>query len=255
MNGIDITLWNPQNDVLLPDKGRFDATTVISGKRHMKSYIQERFNLRQSPNAALFVFIGRLTEQKGVDTILDAFRRILPPKPAPSPKKTEEKDPHVDCAAQVVLLGVGDSWLEKAVDSIGLAYPGHAAGICEFSERYAHWLLAAADYALIPSKFEPCGLIAQCAARYGAIPISAKTGGLKDLAEQGVGRLVHISPDNTFQAKTENIDTLTVSILSAIEDYGSDIYYKEQQKCMEYDVSWVKAGKEWDTLIDTTARE
>ena len=61
-----------------------------------------------------------------------------------------------------------------------------AAGIAKFDERTAHLLMAAADYVIIPSRFEPCGLVAQSAARYGAIPIVTAVGGLKDFVTDEV---------------------------------------------------------------------
>ena len=60
------------------------------------------------------------------------------------------------------------------------------AGIAIFDERTAHLLMAAADYVIIPSRFEPCGLVAQSAARYGAIPIVTAVGGLKDFVTDEV---------------------------------------------------------------------
>ena len=47
--------------------------------------------------------------------------------------------------------------------------------------------MAAADFVLVPSRFEPCGLVAQAAARYGAVPIVCAVGGLKDLVTPEVG--------------------------------------------------------------------
>lgn len=41
--------------------------------------------------------------------------------------------------------------------------------------------MAAADFVIVPSRFEPCGLVAQAGVRYGAVPIVCAVGGLKDL--------------------------------------------------------------------------
>lgn len=71
--------------------------------------------------------------------------------------------------------------MEGVLGSIGKHYPGQACGMPTFSEESAHLLLAAADYLLVPSRFEPCGLVALYALRYGAVPIVSATGGLRDI--------------------------------------------------------------------------
>lgn len=81
---------------------------------------------------------------------------------------------------QVVLLGTGEGWMERALAALSSSFPGAAAGIPKFDEFTAHLLMAAADYVIVPSRFEPCGLVAQSAARYGAIPIVTAVGGLRD---------------------------------------------------------------------------
>ena len=53
--------------------------------------------------------------------------------------------------------------------------------------------MAAADYVIIPSRFEPCGLVAQSAARYGAIPIVTAVGGLKDFVTEEVGLMLTVT--------------------------------------------------------------
>ena len=74
----------------------------------------------------------------------------------------------------------------NALKSGPTEYGFGSAGIAKFDERTAHLLMAAADYVIIPSRFEPCGLVAQSAARYGAIPIVTAVGGLKDFVTDKV---------------------------------------------------------------------
>jgi len=77
--------------------------------------------------------------------------------------------------------GAGDFWMEFVLGKTSSMLPGQAIGLPCFSEEAAHLLLAAADYLLVPSRFEPCGLVALCALRYGAVPIATRAGGLQDI--------------------------------------------------------------------------
>ena len=293
MNGIDVDEWDPETDALLPDDCRYNAYTVFRGKNSMKRRLQARLGL-EVDDSVLFVFIGRLTEQKGVDALLRAATRLLPKKPAPGPvelagggadgatgatgaaganettdvtaavgrlsiktttpsrnkpkrkfkPKMSPVAPQPTSTIQLAVLGTGDQWLEQAVSSLELNFPGTATGVCEFSEELAHWMLAAADYCLIPSKFEPCGLIAQCAARYGAVPIMTATGGLKNLGDAGVGILLPRA--ETLQ---ESVDDLVAAMKAAVDEHGSDSHCNQRALGMKYDFSWNVHACEWQALL------
>ena len=45
------------------------------------------------------------------------------------------------------------------------------AGVVKFSEPVAHLITAGADFLMVPSRFEPCGLIQLHAMQYGARPL------------------------------------------------------------------------------------
>jgi len=51
--------------------------------------------------------------------------------------------------------GAGDLWMESVLGKMSSMLPGQAVGLPHFSEEAAHLLLAAADYLLVPSRFEP----------------------------------------------------------------------------------------------------
>ena len=58
-------------------------------------------------------------------------------------------------------------------------------GVASFNDTLAHEILAGSDFLVIPSRFEPCGIVGLAAVRYGTVPIAPAVGGLKELV-QGV---------------------------------------------------------------------
>lgn len=82
---------------------------------------------------------------------------------------------------QLVMLGQGQPWMERSLSRLSSIYPGMAHGVPAFVEPLAHTIMAAADFVLVPSRLEPCGLVALIAARYGAVPVVSMVGGLADL--------------------------------------------------------------------------
>ncbi len=159
LNGIDTQVWDPAQDRLLPH--RFSAEHPDDRTRD-KAALQSAFALDVVPDAPLFGVVSRLSEQKGLDLLLDALPGL--------------------CAegAQLVLLGTGDPWLQQGFAAAADRYPGQVGCIFAYDEPTAHLIQAGSDALLVPSRFEPCGLTQLCALRYGAIPVVARTGGLAD---------------------------------------------------------------------------
>ena len=60
--------------------------------------------------------------------------------------------------------------------------------VCDFNESLEHLAYAAADFILMPSLFEPCGLPQMIAPIYGALPVAHDTGGIHDT-------IVHLDVD------------------------------------------------------------
>ncbi len=104
---------------------------------------------------------SRLAAQKGIDVILDAIDEI------------------VARGAQVIVTGSGDKPLEEALAAAVARHPGRVASH-PFDEHFVRAVYAAADFLLMPSRFEPCGLSQLIAQRYGTIPLVTRTGGLAD---------------------------------------------------------------------------
>jgi len=159
LNGIDVEVWDPASDALLPY--RYDAAH-LEGKERCKRALQKRTGLAPRPNVPLLGMVARLNEQKGIDLVVDAFPDLM----------------HEN--VQLVILGVGDPRFERLLAELVERYPGRAAAIFRFDDALAHLIEAGADFFLMPSRFEPCGLNQLYSQRYGTIPIVRLTGGLAD---------------------------------------------------------------------------
>lgn len=164
LNGIDSDLWNPASDPALP--AHYTKSTVATGKKAVKRYLQKAMGLPEI-DVPILGFVGRLEEhQKGVDLIARAVKQLDP------------------AYYQLVVLGTGS---KRVVHRFMRIHKDHhnVAFVHTFDERLARRIYAAADFMLVPSKFEPCGLTQMIAMRYGTIPIVRKTGGLADTVTDG----------------------------------------------------------------------
>lgn len=204
VNGMDTTIWNPSVDSFLEEDDRYTINTVNEGKVRNKEKLQLELGLATNPSVPLLAFIGRLDMQKGVDLLLDAISSII-----------ESND-----EAQFVLLGSGNDDLEGRLKKLEHLYPGRAVGLAQFSARLAHKINAAADYMLVPSRFEPCGLVQMHAMAYGTIPIVAPTGGLLDTVSEDLGYRIQLSQPTIKQNRPDIVNTGTygqVEDLEAVE--------------------------------------
>lgn len=65
--------------------------------------------------------------------------------------------------------GTGKKKMETEIEQLEILYPNKARGVAKFNVPLAHMIIAGADFMLIPSRFEPCGLIQLHAMRYGTV--------------------------------------------------------------------------------------
>jgi glycogen synthase len=300
LNGLDTSFWDPSKDPLLPSLVRFDPETAGSGKAAAKRLLQQRLGLAVDPAAPLFVFVGRLTQQKGVDVILAALPQLMrqpaavgrPPSPGrsqwaqrlqqaalgrpPSPKaaaaasaasaaadavrassSSSGDSPSVaDGAAasagelQVALLGNGERWMEDVLGQLDGRYPGRAVGVPAFNEPLAHLMMAGADFLLVPSRFEPCGLVALAGLRYGAVPLGTATGGLGDVVTPAVGyRLLNPGPEGDTGSFRKALRSLVNTVQDAAAEYGSPAHEARRAAAMAVDVSWQQPCAAWEQLL------
>lgn len=230
VNGMDIQEWNPSRDKYIDVK--YDATTVMDAKPILKEALQAEVGLPVDRNTPLIGFIGRLEEQKGSDILAAAI-----------PKFIGEN-------VQIVVLGTGKKHMEKQLEQLEIQYPDKARGIAKFNVLLAHMIIAGADFILIPSRFEPCGLIQLHAMRYGTVPIVASTGGLVDTVKEGFTGFQM----GAFNVECDAVDPADVTAVAAtvkraLATYGTLALKEIIQNCMAQDLSWKGPAKKWEILL------
>jgi starch synthase len=159
LNGIDVKVWNPRTDRALP--ARYDAE-ALDGKAVCKAALAEELGLASSPDQPLFGIVSRLVEQKGFELFERAAERLLA------------------LPARWAVLGRGESRFEEMFRSLATRHPGRIAYRSEFLDPLAHRIEGGADFFLMPSRYEPCGLSQMMSMRYGTVPVVRETGGLAD---------------------------------------------------------------------------
>ena len=220
LNGIDPAHYDPGKDPRIPCN--FTAEDK-SGKEVCKEYIQETFGLKKEKRWPLFAVVARLVEQKGIELIREILPRMM--------KK----------GIQLVIFGQGE---KKYVDYFNYCrhlYPGQFGFSDQYTEEMAAKVFAGADFYLMPSAFEPCGLSQMMAMRYGTVPIVHETGGLKDTVRpysdfDGIGDGFSF---DSYQGKA-----LMLAIDAAVKIYFGehDVFEIIKDRCMKKDFSWTKSA-------------
>ena len=226
LNGIDTHEWNPSADPLIA--APFSAGAP-GGKATCKAALQRQLGLPERPDVPLFGVVGRLTPQKGFDVLAHALDRILA------------------WDLQMVLLGNGDPEAEHFFSYMASHRRDRFRAHIGFDEGLAHRIEAAADFLLMPSRFEPCGLNQMYSQRYGTLPIVRATGGLLDTVENydqvtgnGTGFIF-------YDLNPGSIGDTVGWALSTYFDRPAHIQ-QMRKKAMLQDFSWDRAGAAYEQL-------
>ena len=159
LNGVDYDEWTT---TVNPGLRHPYSVADLEGKRATKRDLQAEVGLPQDDTIPLFGNISRLADQKGVDIQITALEEMLSSR------------------MQFVLLGSGAPEFERAYRKLATRYPDKVSVRIGFDQGLSHRIEAGADFFLMPSRFEPCGLNQMYSLRYGSIPIVRATGGLDD---------------------------------------------------------------------------
>ena len=228
LNGIDTDIWNPAEDPTLA--ARYDASG-LGGKAIDKAAVQNELGLDPAMPGPLVIGVNRLTHQKMADVVLEALPTLL------------------DQGVQLALHGQGNPELEAAFLAAAAGRETRLAVRIGYDETLAHRLHAAADLALTPARFEPCGLTTMYAMRYGALPVTRSVGGLADSVADIDAEEVPEGRGSGFAFTQPTVEDLTGAVRRARELFRHKAAWRAFQcRTMQQDFGWEVSARRYLAL-------
>ncbi len=226
LNGVDYENWDPRHD---PHLSAHFGPQDLRGKLINKEMLMATLNLQMSTSQPLIGMVTRLTEQKGIDLLMDALPALLPAR-----------------EVGLVVLGNGDPKYVAFFTDLAQRFAGRVAYVSGFDEPLAHLIEAGSDIFLMPSRYEPCGLNQMYSLRYGTIPIVRNTGGLADSVQ-------HFDPSSGRGTGCVFNDYDATAVRWAIDTvldwYATPRSWQQLlQNAMAKDFSWSRQILEYDSL-------
>jgi starch synthase len=221
INGIDYAVYNPMTDPAIV--AHYDAEDV-SNKGRCKAALLQELGLEIRPERPLIVSVGRVVAQKGSDLLAAALPKIL---------KSD---------VSVAIAGTGDAALVGKLQAAVAKAPERAAYVGAVPEPIIHRLFAAADVVLVPSRYEPCGLVQLYAQRYGAVPVACRTGGLSDtIVDSDAG----LETGSGFLFDKPTATALLAGVQRALAAMTSPRWAALRRRVMRLDLGWDRPARRY----------
>ncbi|HXZ58533.1 MAG TPA: glycogen synthase [Steroidobacteraceae bacterium] len=219
LNGVDYDEWDPRRDRFLPL--HYDPEH-LARKAELKRQFLARTRFGTAPEVPLAGIVSRLAAQKGIELMFDALPKVLAARPL-----------------ALAALGSGEAKYERFFAGLARSFPGRVVFESGYDEELSHWIEAASDLFLMPSRYEPSGLNQMYSLRYGTVPVVRRTGGLADSVEhydaasgRGTGVVF-----NDFDAPA-----LEWALGFALDLYGQPAHWSRMMRNgMSQDFSWQRA--------------
>ena len=229
-NGADLREWNPQTDELLP--ANYSAAD-LAGKEVCRRELISAAGLQADPTRPIIGMVGRLTEQKGLDLVVPAVDAI------------------VEMGFSLVILGTGQEEYELPLLAAAIRHRGRVSVMVRYSNEMAHLIEAGADFFLMPSRFEPCGLNQMYSQIYGTPPIVHAVGGLVDTVTDAVDG----GEPTGFKFQRYERTAMLDALGRALEVHGTPRALARMRRAgMRRHFSWTAPAKEYIDLYETILR-
>jgi starch synthase len=222
LNGIDVHEWNPETDIFLP--ARYSRRD-LSGKAVCRRALLARYGLSPDTEAPVFGVVSRLAWQKGMDLLLEVLPTAL------------------RADIRFVAVGSGDPRFEEGFRALQFHFPKQVGVHIGFDPALSHQVEAGADFFLMPSRYEPCGLNQMYSLRYGTVPVVRATGGLVDTVEGGL-------EGDGILFESFHPAALLAAIRRALSLYADPIRLQGfRRRGMERDFSWEASARKYERLF------
>ena len=226
LNGLDTKELNPAEDPKI--KFHYSWQT-LSRRTENKLVLQREFSLPKNPTMPVFALSGRMDAQKGIDLVMEALPRLL-----------------ANYQFQLVVLGGGAENYRQFFQNLAVSHPDRIGVHLLPNFSLPRKIFAGADVMLMPSKFEPGGIVAMEAMRYGAVPLVRRTGGLGDIITDfdpgtGIGNGLSFREFDPWALYGAMVEALTI-----YKDW--DCWKRLVVNCMRSDYSWDYVAREYDEL-------
>jgi starch synthase len=227
LNGVDYSVWSPDKDKLLLKNFTADD---MEGKAENKRMLLTRIGLPYDENIPLVSVVTGISEQKGVDLILDAMDELM------------------KLDLQFIILGDGDADMVGRIKEFQKKYPQKLSYSQKYDDKMAHLVFAGADIYLMPSRYEPCGLEQIYSLKYGTVPIVSSVGGLYDTVEN----IDNETGEGTgFILKDLSADEIVNSAKDALELFGNkESWANLRKEIMGKDFSWEISAKRYLDIFE-----
>ncbi|MGD3112981.1 glycogen synthase [Streptomyces sp. YGL11-2] len=230
--GVDPTVWDPAKN--LPTT--FDAASVTAGKRANKIALQERAGLKSDLDVPVVGVCARLVEEKGIDLMLSGLGPLLR-----------------DGSAQLVIVGPAEGRYRAALADLISEAPLAVHHTPAFEQGLAWLVYAGADFTVMPSRVEPCGLNQLIAMAYGTMPLVTAVGGLRDT----VTDLVAWPESGTgFVIAGHSAAAVRTTAVTAVTWWREqpDAVHAARVRAMTQDWSWARTARHTATLYHALTR-
>jgi starch synthase len=229
LNGVDYDEWDPRRDRYV---SQHYGANQLGVKAELKDQFLQRIKLAGGPRTALIGIVSRLATQKGFDLLFDCMPALLGAR-----------------EFNLVVLGTGEPRYEEFFTDLQLRFPDRVHFQRGYSDELAHWIEAASDMFLMPSRYEPCGLNQMYSMRYGTVPIVRRTGGLADSVQHfdaatGAGTGIVFNDYNA-----EGVTWALNTALDLYQNKGS--WRRLMQNGMAQDYSWSRQVRGYVELYES----